>query len=127
MTGEWIAQNSLRDVGVKNLDDEIKFILDCKTSKFVMRLQSESAANNLYNLLQTKLMRFCLWVCQDDRNMKQKVYKLFPDVDYENIFDERDLLRAVKCDESKIEEILNYVETFDFKEKRNDRFLKNNY
>lgn len=126
MTGEWIAQNALRDIGVKNLDDEIKFILDCKTSKFVMRLQSESAANNLYNLLQTKLMRFCLWVCQDDRNMKQKVYKLFPDVDYENIFDERDLLRAVKCDESKIEDILNYVETFNFKEKRNDRFLKNN-
>jgi hypothetical protein len=59
--------------------------------------------------------------------MKQKVYKLFPDVDYENIFDERDLLRSVNCDESKIEEILNYVETFDFKEKRNDRFLKNNY
>ena len=126
MTGEWIAQKSLKDIGVKNLNDEIKFILDCNTSKFVMCLKSKNAAENLYNLLHTNLMRFCLWMCQDDRNMKQKVYKLFPDVDYENICNESDLLRAVKCDESKIDEILDYITSFDFTEKRNDRFLKNN-
>lgn len=124
MTGEWIAQNNLKGVGVKNIDEEIEFILNIKTSKFVMCLQTEQSAQNIYNLLQTKLMRFCLWLLQDDRNMKQKVYQLFPEVDYDNIYDERDLLRAINCDESKIDDILNYVETFDFTEKRNDRFLK---
>ena len=58
--------------------------------------------------------------------MKQKVYKLFPDIDYENIYNNRDLLRAIKCDESKIEDILNYVESFDFTEKRENRFLQTN-
>ena len=126
MNGEWIAQNDLKNAGVKNLDEEIDFILNISTPKFVIRLNSETSANNLYNLLQSKLMRFCLWILQDDRNMKQKVYKLFPDIDYENIYNNRDLLRAIKCDESKIEDILNYVESFDFTEKRENRFLQTN-
>lgn len=126
MNGEWIAQNDLKNAGVKNLDEEIDFILNISTPKFVIRLNSETSANNLYNLLQSKLMKFCLWILQDDRNMKQKVYKLFPDIDYENIYNNRDLLRAIKCDESKIEDILNYVESFDFTEKRENRFLQTN-
>lgn len=122
--GEWIAQKALKDVGVLGYDEEMEFIRKDKTTKTVMGLIDRQAADNVWNLLHTNLFRFCLWICQDDRNMKRKAWRLFPDLDYSVIGNETELLEALGCGEDEIGEILEYMGNFDFEKKRKDRCLK---
>lgn len=125
--GEWFAQNELKNIGVLNMKDEREFIKNNSTPKFVMKFQTQTGAENVYNLLHTNLMRFCLWIVQDDRNMKQKVYRLFPDKNYNYISTEYELLESLGCiDKTEQVEILDYVNNFDFSKKRNDRYLNEN-
>lgn len=122
--GKWIAQKSLENVGVLSLEEENKFFRTNTTTKVVLGFCNKKSAENVWNLLHTNLMRFCLWICQDDRNMKRKVWRLFPELDYSKIENERELLLSVGCDEDDINEILEYVNGFDFERKRKDRCLK---
>ena len=122
--GLWFAQKTLKDVGVLNFDDEMKFVKTDKTTKIMLGLKTREAADNVWNLLHTNLLRFCLWICQDDRNMKRKVWRLFPDIDYSNIKNETELLKKLGCEDDEVDNILKYVGTFDFEKKRKDRCLK---
>lgn len=122
--GLWFAQKTLKDVGVLNFDDEMKFVKTDKTTKIMLGLKTREAADNVWNLLHTNLLRFCLWICQDDRNMKRKVWRLFPDIDYSNIKNETELLKKLGCEDDEVDKILKYVGTFDFERKRKDRCLK---
>ena len=82
-------------------------------------------AENLFAALQRPLLRFGLWLIQDDQSMNTKVYKYFPDIDYSKVNTDEDILIQVGCeDPDERKEILDYVNNFDFTQKRNDRFLK---
>lgn len=117
--GEWFAQNELKDIGVLDIKGERNFIRLNATPKFVLKFMTFESAYNVYNLLHTNLMRFCLWIVQDDRNMKQKVYKLFPDMDYNKITDEYELLDCLGChDVSEQKRIIDFVNNFDFNKKK---------
>lgn len=122
--GDWFAQKTLKETGVLGFDEEMVFIKTDKTTKTVLGISSRKAAENVWNLLHTNLMRFCLWICQDDRNMKRKVWRLFPDLDYSKIGNERELLEKLGCEDGVVDEILEYVERFDFGKKRKERCLK---
>ena len=122
--GKWIAQKSLENVGVLSLEEETKFFKTDTTTKVVLGFCDKKSAENVWNLLHTNLMRFCLWICQDDRNMKRKVWRLFPELDYSKIENESELLMSVGCEEEDVDEILEYVSGFDFERKRKDRCLK---
>ena len=57
--------------------------------------------------------------------MNTKVYKYFPDIDYSKVNTDEDILIQVGCeDPDERKEILDYVNNFDFSEKRNDRYFK---
>lgn len=122
--GLWFAQKTLKDVGVLDFDSEMEFVKTDKTTKIMLGLKTREAADNVWKLLHSNLMRFCLWICQDDRNMKRKVWRLFPDLDYSNIENETDLLKKLGCEDDEVDKILEYVEKFDFEKKRKDRCLK---
>lgn len=122
--GRWFAQKVLEGTGVLDFESEMEFIRNDRTTKTMLGLKDRKSADNVWRLLHTNLMRFCLWICQDDRNMKKKAWRLFPDIDYSKIGDERELLLSVGCEEEDIDDILKYVDGFDFKTKRKDRCLK---
>ena len=52
------------------------------------------------------------------------MWRLFPELDYSKIENERELLLSVGCEEDDIDDILEYVNGFDFERKRKDRCLK---
>ena len=57
--------------------------------------------------------------------MQKECYKYFPDIDYYDIDTDEKLLDKLGCTDPKEQkEILDYVNNFDFTQKRNDRFLK---
>lgn len=122
--GEWIAQKKLNGVGVLDLDSEINFIKTNGVPKVVICFHDRKSAENVARLIEGCLLKFCLWICQDDRNMKSKVWKLFPDIDYSDVESDEILLKKLGCDDEWIKKILVYLSDFDFEKKRKDRCIK---
>ena len=75
--------------------------------------------------MPSRELRFGLWLQQYSQDMQKECYKYFPDIDYSDIDTDEKLLDKLGCKDSKEQkEILDYVNNFDFTQKRNDRFLK---
>ena len=125
MDGNWFAQRTLQPPSVINLECEKEFIVKDLTTKVVIGFNNWDSARNVISLLHTNLMRFCLWICQDDRNIKRKAWRLFPDIDYFTIDTDVKLLKSLGCSDEDVTEILDYVNNFDFNIKRVERCLIN--
>ena len=124
--GCWISGKLVKK-GILTQEEEKEFTIKDKSSRRVFGFNESKRlyAENLFAALQRPLLRFGLWLIQDDQSMNTKVYKYFPDIDYSKVNTDEDILIQVGCeDPDERKEILDYVNNFDFSEKRNDRFLK---
>lgn len=122
--GDWIS-SICEKPGVANYDDEINFLLDNDGRRMILQFDNYSEAKNIFDLLHHPLLRFGLWLQQYSQDMQKECYKYFPDIDYSDIDTDEKLLDKLGCTDPKEQkEILDYVNNFDFTQKRNDRFLK---
>ena len=122
--GSWVSPVCDR-IGVATYDDELNFLLENDSRKMILQFNDYNAAKNLFELLHHPIMRFGLWLQQYSQDMQVYCYKYFPDIDYSEIDTDEKLLNVLGCkDSTERKEILDYVNTFNFNEKRNDRLLK---
>ena len=122
--GYYISPEQVKK-GFLSLEQQKEYISDNRKSKRWIGFEDEKYGINLLTLIQKPIMRFGLWLVQDTYTMEGKCYKYFPDIDYSDIDTDEKLLDKLGCTDPKEQkEILDYVNNFDFTQKRNDRFLK---
>ena len=122
--GNWIS-SICEKAGVANYENELNFLLDNDGRRMILQFDNYSEAKNLFDLLHHPLLRFGLWLQQYSQDMQKECYKYFPNIDYSDINTDEKLLDKLGCKDPKEQkEILDYVNNFDFTQKRNDRFLK---
>ena len=116
----WIS-GELEKLGILDSDNEI-FDLEDRTKQInIVDCPNENYATNLRKLMIDGLvLRFSLWLTQDDRNMQNKVFKYVPAIDYTEIDTDEKLLSKCGFSDDEIMKILNYLKDFDFKTSRND-------
>ena len=126
INGDWISGKSLKR-GIQTIEKEKQSLIDDKSCRRIFGFNEDERtyAENLRNSMMRPLLKFGLWLQQDDQNMNSKVYKYFPKIEWEKAFTDEDILKQVGAKEDEINIILDYVNNFDFSQIRNDRFLKN--
>ena len=120
--GKWINNST-----IYSIEKEKQSLIDDKSCRRIFGFNEDERtyAENLRNSMMRPLLKFGLWLQQDDQNMNSKVYKYFPKIEWEKAFTDEDILKQVGAKEDEINIILDYVNNFDFSQIRNDRFLKN--
>ena len=120
--GKWINNST-----IYSIEKEKRSLIDDKSCRRIFGFNEDERtyAENLRNSMMRPLLKFGLWLQQDDQNMNSKVYKYFPKIEWEKAFTDEDILKQVGAKEDEINIILDYVNNFDFSQIRNDRFLKN--
>ena len=120
--GKWINNST-----IYSIEKEKQYLIDDKSCRRIFGFNEDERtyAENLRNSMMRPLLKFGLWLQQDDQNMNSKVYKYFPKIEWEKAFTDEDILKQVGAKEDEINIILDYVNNFDFSQIRNDRFLKN--
>ena len=123
--GDWISGKSLKR-GIQTIEQEKQSLIDDKSCRRIFGFNEDERtyAENLRNAMMRPLLKFGLWLQQDDQNMNSKVYKYFPKIQWEKVFTDEDILKQVGANEDEIKIVLDYVNNFDFSQIRNDRFLK---
>ena len=125
INGDWISGKSLKR-GIQTIEQEKQSLIDDKSCRRIFGFNEDERtyAENLRNAMMRPLLKFGLWLQQDDQNMNSKVYKYFPKIQWEKVFTDEDILKQVGANEDEIKIVLDYVNNFDFSQIRNDRFLK---
>ena len=120
--GKWINNST-----IYSIEKEKQYLIDDKSCRRIFGFNEDERtyAENLRNSMMRPLLKFGLWLQQDDQSMNSKVYKYFPKIEWEKAFTDEDILKQVGAKEDEINIILDYVNNFDFSQIRNDRFLKN--
>ena len=111
----------LKDLGILSHTDELDDLSERQEVVNVVDCPNENYATNLRKLMiDGVVLRFSLWLTQDDRNMQNKVFKYVPAIDYTEIDTDEKLLSKCGFSDDEIMKILNYLKDFDFKTSRND-------
>ena len=120
--GQWLS-GYLQGVLVLDRDNEVDFIngkvyniIYCPTKRY---------GENLKKLLNGVVLRYGLWLMQSGRFILDKQFKYVPDIDYDRIDTDESVLKACGFTQDETEMVMDYLENFDFRKKRND--LVRNY
>ena len=117
---QWMSA-PLKDLGILSHTDELDDLSERHEVVNVVDCPNENYATNLRKLMiDGVVLRFSLWLTQDDRNMQNKVFKYVPAIDYTEIDTDEKLLSKCGFSDDEIMKILNYLKDFDFKTSRND-------
>ena len=109
MNGKWFSKT----VGkiFKNTDDLKQNFKDRNGSAcIVMLFDNLVSAENCRTAMNNPVLRFCLYKSQDDQNLRKKVYKYIPDIDWEDprVKTDEGLLEVCGCPEDKAKEYAEY-------------------
>lgn len=99
---------------------EMKFIKDNNKSCNIIKVPNKQYGENLVKLLKSNLFRFLLWFKQYDRSLHSEYISLLPNLNYNIIDNEKDVLLNCQISEEDADEILKFTDNFDFKLSRND-------
>ena len=123
---QWFS-NILKEVGVLTKDEEIEFCKEHTKRKNIIECPTKEYGDNLKNLMLNGLvLRYGLWLTQDNQAVYQAEFKYVPNVDYLKINTDEELLSACGFTPEEIENTMNYLENFDFSKNRNDVVRKYN-
>ena len=116
----WIS-GELEKLGILDSDNEI-FDLEDRTKQInIVDCPNEQYGKNLKTLMTDCLvLRYGLWLQQANQEMKKRVFKYVPAIDYTEIDTDEKLLSKCGFSDTEIKRILNYLKDFDFKTSRND-------
>lgn len=77
-------------------------------------------------MLNGLVLKYSLWLVQDNQAVYQAEFKYVPDLDYTNIHTDEELLSICGFTPEEIENMMDYLKTFDFSKNRNDVIRKYN-
>ena len=117
---QWFS-NILKEVGVLTKDEEIEFCKEHTKRKNIIECPSKEYGENLKNLMLNELvLKYSLWLVQDNQAIYQAEFKYVPDLDYTNIHTDEELLSICGFTPEEISQVMDYLENFDFSKNRND-------
>lgn len=108
-------------------DEEIEFCKRHTKRKNIIECSTKEYGENLKNLMLNGLvLKYSLWLVQDNQAVYQAEFKYVPDLDYTNIHTDEELLSICGFTPEEIENMMDYLKTFDFSKNRNDVIRKYN-
>lgn len=118
---QWFS-NILKEVDILSKDEEIEFCKKQHTKrKNIIECPNREYGENLKNLmLNGVVLRYGLWLVQDNQAVYQAEFKYVPDVDYKDIKTDEELLSVCGFTDDEIENMMDYLRDFDFSKNRND-------
>ena len=69
------------------------------------------------------VLRYSLWYTQRNQDVSTKQFKYVPDIDYTNIHNDEELLTECGFTDEEIEKVMDYLESFNFNDSRNDKIM----
>lgn len=122
---QWFS-NILKEVGVLTKDEEVDFSKKHTKRKNIIECASKEYGENLKNLMLNGLvLRYSLWLVQDNQAVYQAQFKYVPNVDYSKINTDEELLSVCGFTPEEIEKMMDYLKHFDFSKNRNDVVRRN--
>lgn len=116
----WIS-GELEKLGILDSDNEISDLEDRTKQINIVDCPNEQYGKNLKTLMiDCLVLRYGLWLQQANQEMKKRVFKYVPAIDYTEIDTDEKLLSACGFSDTEIKRILNYLKDFYFKTSRND-------
>ena len=94
---------------IEGYDNLFEYLYSIKPAHWVIILNSVKAAENLKAAMKRPLLRFILHRTQITRQISiKRTYKYIPNIDWENIYTDEDILLSCGCDKSKCKEYIDY-------------------
>lgn len=122
---QWFS-NILKEVDILTKDEEIEFCKKHTKRKNIIECPSKGYGENLKNLMLNGLvLKYSLWLVQDNQAVYQAEFKYVPDLDYTNIHTDEELLTTCGFTPEEISKIMDYLKHFDFSKNRNDVVRRN--
>lgn len=123
---QWFS-NILKEVDILTKDEEVDFSKKHTKRKNIIECPTKEYGENLKNLMLNGLvLKYSLWLVQDNQAIYQAQFKYVPNIDYKNIKMDEELLSACGFTPEEIENMMDYLKNFDFSKNRNDVVRKYN-
>lgn len=109
MNGKWISGNAGQIFN--NQKDLIEYGIQSKAAvKNIMQFDTLKEAENCKIALQNNVLRWVLYIVQDDQGMTGRIYKYIPDIDWEDdrVKTDEGLLEMCGCPKDKCKEYAEY-------------------
>ena len=117
---QWISPVLAKE-DVKTRDEEIKFCEIHNKTKNIIECPTKEYGENLKSLMINGLvLRYSLWLTQTNQHILPGQFKYVPDVKYDDIHNDSELLFACGFSEDEIKVVMKYLKDFDFTRNRND-------
>ena len=115
--GRWLS-GFLNRLPILDRDSEVDFI----TGKMynIMYCPTKRYGDNLKKLLNCPVLKYGLWLTQSNRFILDRQFRYLPDIDYDTIDTDQKILESVGFTPDEISGMIDYLENFDFRKKRND-------
>ena len=120
LSAQWFS-GVLAKEDVKTRDEEIKFCEIHNKTKNIIECPTKEYGENLKSLMINGLvLRYSLWLTQTNQHILPGQFKYVPDVKYDDIHNDSELLSACGFSEDEIKVVMKYLKDFDFTRNRND-------
>ena len=117
---QWLS-NTLEHINILSRDDEIEFCKKHTKRKNIIECPTKEYGENLKNLMLNGLvLKYSLWLVQDNQAIYQAQFKYVPNIDYKNIKMDEELLSVCGFTPEEIENMMVYLRNFDFMKNRNN-------
>ena len=117
---KWISPVLAKE-DVKTRDEELEFCKVHIKTKNIIECPTKEYGENLKSLMIYGLvLRYSLWLTQTNQHILPCQFKYVPDVNYDEIHNDSELLSVCGFSEDEIKTVLDYLKDFKFDENRND-------
>ena len=117
---QWIS-NTLKEVDILTKDEEVDFCNLNRKRKEILKCPTKEYGENLKNLMLNGLvLRYSLWLTQNNQAIYQAQFKYVPNIDYKDIKTDEELLSVCGFTPEEIENMMDYLRNFDFMKNRNN-------
>ena len=117
---QWISPVLAKE-DINTRDEELEFCKVHIKTKNIIECPTKAYGKNLKSLMIDGLvLRYSLWLTQTNQSMKKPVFRYVPDVNYDEIHNDSELLSVCGFSEDEIKTVLDYLKDFKFDENRND-------
>ena len=116
-----LLSGKLEEIGVLTKDEEIEFIKVHNSEKNLIECPTREYGENLKNLMVSgRVLRYSLWLMQTNQHIYQAQYKYIPDIKYDDVHNDEELLKVCKFSNEEIDQMIKYLNSFDFTRNRNE-------
>ena len=117
---QWLS-DTLEHINILSRNDEIEFCKKHTKRKNIIECPTKEYGENLKNLMLNGLvLRYSLWLKLTHQEIFNEQFEYVPDVDYKDIKTDEELLSVCGFTDDEIENVIDYLKTFNFSTNRNN-------